>query len=222
MKKYILFVLLLAATLPLAANPVKLKKEPKDSLVQISTSFGDILVVLHYETPLHRKNFLKLATQGFFDSTTFHRIIAGFMIQGGDPNSKDSIKTNDGMGGPGYTIPAEINPSLTHVQGALAAARLGDQVNPERQSSGSQFYLVENPQGTPFLNMNYTVFGLTVKGIDVIQKIAQQPKTPADRPYKDIKIWMKVIPMKKEEVTATYGYDYTDHKVKPELIGVKK
>lgn len=212
----------MAGLAPAFAKSKLLKKEPKDSLVQIGTPFGEIVVALHYETPEHRKNFLKLASQGYFDSTTFHRIIAGFMIQGGDPNSKDSIPNNDGMGGPGYTIPAEFNPALTHVQGALAAARMGDQMNPERRSSGSQFYLVENPQGTPFLNMNYTVFGLTLKGIDVIQTIAQQPKSPGDRPYKNIKMWMKVIPMKKEEVTSTYGYDYLEHKVKPELVGSKK
>ena len=216
MKKQLLFLLLMLSSVQciLADSFPALKKEPKDSLVIIGTSFGEITLVLFYETPEHRKNFLKLANEHFFDSTTFHRIIKGFMIQGGDPNSKDSIPFNDGQGGPGYTIPAEFNPAFTHVQGALAAARMGDQVNPEKRSSGSQFYLVENPAGTPFLNNNYTVFGITLKGIDVIQKIAEQPKAPGDRPLQNIRMWVRVEPMKKEKVTEIFGYDYATHTVK--------
>jgi len=180
----------------------------KDTIAVVGTS----------ETPEHRKNFLKLAREHFYDSTTFHRIIKGFMIQGGDPNSKDTNPSNDGQGGPGYTIPGEFIPALTHVHGAVAAARMGDQVNPEKRSSGSQFYLVENPDGTHFLDRNYSVFGLTVKGLDVIQKIAEQPKGGADRPYKDIRMWVKLVVMKKAKVTETFGYDYVSHSIKPELI----
>jgi len=194
------------------------KNADKDTLVVIGTSFGEMTVVLFKETPAHRRNFLKLASQHFYDSTTFHRIIKGFMIQGGDPNSKDSNPGNDGQGGPGYTIPGEFNPDFTHIQGAIAAARMGDGVNPEKRSSGSQFYLVENPQGTPFLNNNYSVFGITVKGVSVIQKIADQAKSAGDRPEKDIKIWVKIVPIKMQKVTETYGYDYITHSVKPELI----
>jgi peptidyl-prolyl cis-trans isomerase B (cyclophilin B) len=109
---------------------------------RISTPAGDMVIMLHNETPLHRDNFDKLAREGFYDGTTFHRIINGFMVQGGDPNSKDDDPTNDGMGGPGYTVPAEFNRSLIHRKGAIAAARTGDQMNPERRSSGSQFYIV--------------------------------------------------------------------------------
>ena len=101
-----------------------------------------MVIRLYDETPAHRDNFKKLVAEGFYDGATFHRIIAGFMIQGGDPNSKDDDPYNDGQGGPGYTIPAEFNPNLYHKRGALAAARQGDQVNPERRSSGSQFYVV--------------------------------------------------------------------------------
>lgn len=114
-----------------------------DEIVKISTDYGDMYVVLYDETPVHKANFLKLAKEGFYDSTTFHRVISEFMIQGGDPNSKDDIPFNDGQGGPGYTQEAEFNSDLIHKKGALAAARLGDQQNPERRSSGSQFYIVQ-------------------------------------------------------------------------------
>ena len=111
--------------------------------VKISTSFGDIIVKLYDETPLHRDNFLKLAKEGFYYGTLFHRVIKDFMIQGGDPDSKGAAKGKQlGAGDAGYTIPAEFVPSLYHKKGALAAARQGDQVNPERRSSGCQFYIV--------------------------------------------------------------------------------
>src|SRR3712207_5752477 len=119
------------------------RKPRKDAVVTISTSFGQIVAVLYDQTPRHKENFLKLAKDGFYNNTTFHRIIPNFMIQGGDINSKDDDKTNDGAGDVGYQIPAEIKPELKHVRGALAAARQGDMVNPERASSGSQFYIVQ-------------------------------------------------------------------------------
>lgn len=111
--------------------------------VKIETSLGDIIVRLYDETPLHRDNFVKLAREGFYDGTLFHRVIKDFMVQGGDPESKGAPAGKQlGTGGPGYTIDAEMNPKLFHKRGALAAARLGDEVNPERKSSGSQFYIV--------------------------------------------------------------------------------
>ena len=110
--------------------------------VKIQTMLGDIIVRLYDETPLHRDNFVKLAKEGYYDGTLFHRVIKDFMVQGGDPDSKGSPAGKMlGMGGPGYTIDAEIKDNLFHRRGALAAARLGDQVNPERKSSGSQFYI---------------------------------------------------------------------------------
>jgi len=222
MKKIFTTLFLIAiVTLSHSSTAASFKKAEKDTLVVIGTAFGEITVILFQETPEHRKNFLKLANEKFFDSTTFHRIIKGFMIQGGDPNSKDSIPFNDGQGGPGYTVTGEFNPAFNHVQGALAAARMGDQVNPEKRSSGSQFYLVENPDGTPFLNQNYSVYGLTIKGLDVISKIADQAKGQGDRPNKDVKMWVKLIPIRKEKVTEIYGYDYVSHSVKPELIKIK-
>ena len=111
--------------------------------VKISTSLGDIVVKLYDETPLHRDNFLKLAKEGYYDGTIFHRVIKNFMVQGGDPDSKNpQPNAQYGTGGPDYTIEAEIKPTLYHKRGALAAARTGDEVNPERRSSGSQFYIV--------------------------------------------------------------------------------
>ena len=112
--------------------------------VKISTTLGDITVRLYDETPLHRDNFLKLASEGFFNGTLFHRVIKDFMIQGGDPESKGApAGKNLGSGGPGYNIPAEMQPAkLFHKRGALSAARLGDEVNPMKESSGSQFYIV--------------------------------------------------------------------------------
>jgi cyclophilin family peptidyl-prolyl cis-trans isomerase len=140
----LIFTLVLAAMVPFAAQAQKAKKEaaPANDAV-IHTSMGDIYVVLYDETPKHKENFLKLALAHTYDSTTFHRVIKEFMIQGGDPYSKDPAKKNmAGQGGMGYTIPAEINAKFYHHKGALAAARMGDQVNPNRESSGCQFYIV--------------------------------------------------------------------------------
>lgn len=111
--------------------------------VKIQTTLGDIIVRLYDETPLHRDNFIKLAKEGYYNGTLFHRVIKDFMIQGGDPDSKGAPAGKHlGVGGPSYTLDAEIKPGLFHKRGALAAARQGDEVNPERKSSGSQFYIV--------------------------------------------------------------------------------
>ena len=111
--------------------------------VKISTALGDITVRLYDETPAHRDNFIKLAKEGFYNGTLFHRVIKDFMIQGGDPESKGAPAGRQlGSGDAGYTLPAEFNPDLFHKRGALSAARLGDNVNPERRSSGCQFYIV--------------------------------------------------------------------------------
>ena len=109
---------------------------------EISTPLGRMVIQLYDETPAHRDNFNKLVSSGFYDGTTFHRVISKFMIQGGDPNSRDDDPTNDGNGGPDYTLPAEIHPDRFHKRGALATARTPDQMNPQRESSGSQFYIV--------------------------------------------------------------------------------
>jgi peptidyl-prolyl cis-trans isomerase B (cyclophilin B) len=196
---------------------------PIECLVEIETEFGTMTVQLSNATPQHRDNFIKLAEEGYFDDMLFHRVIEDFMIQGGDPDSKKA-KPNQplGMGGPGYTIPAEFVDSLVHIKGALSAARQGDQVNPEKRSSGSQFYIVQgkplskeeldmmearkgirytkeqrdaymNVGGTPFLDRDYTVFGHIIKGLDVIDRIAAVETDPRDRPVKDVKMKVRVI-----------------------------
>jgi cyclophilin family peptidyl-prolyl cis-trans isomerase len=160
----------------------------------IHTEYGDMKGVLYNETPKHRDNFVKLAKSKYYDGLLFHRVIMGFMIQGGDPDSKNAQPGQQlGSGGPGYTIPAEITASLTHKRGALAAARQGDQVNPIKASSGSQFYIVQPEKGVHFLDMNYTVFGEVTEGLDVVDKIANAAKDRNDRPLKDIKMTVKIV-----------------------------
>ncbi len=123
--------------------------QKSDHLVTIKTKYGDMVAILYDETPKHKENFIKLASQHYYDSLLFHRVIEGFMIQGGDPDSKKAATGQRlGNGGPGYTIPAEFNASLIHEKGALAAARLGDAMNPDRASSGSQFYIVHGTKHT--------------------------------------------------------------------------
>jgi cyclophilin family peptidyl-prolyl cis-trans isomerase len=265
----------------------------EDYLITISTEYGDMLAILHDETPQHKANFIKLAESGFYDSLLFHRVIKGFMIQGGDPQSKNAPQGMPlGSGGPGYTTPAEINPNLFHLKGALSAARTGDQMNPERASSGSQFYVVQgnpvdpvmlpqvesginqdikgravrayafrpenkslldsimnaqrsgnaelfnqlimaaeqkalaegvlkefsyptevktkyqNTGGAPHLDQQYTVFGQIIKGLEVIDKIADVQTAPGDRPLNDVLMTVKVEKMTKSEITELTGYKF--------------
>lgn len=190
---------------------------PSRCLVQIETSEGTMVAELFDATPQHQDNFVKLVEQSYYDELLFHRVIDGFMIQGGDPNSKGAPAGKQlGTGGPGYTVPAEFVDSLAHVKGALAAARTN---NPQKASSGSQFYIVHgravtdtelNQQegrsnfryptsvrqdylakgGTPFLDQNYTVFGRVIEGLDIIDKIAKTPTASGDRPQENV--WMKI------------------------------
>lgn len=186
----------------------KKAKKKTDDLITISTKFGTIQMILFDDSPQHKENFLKLAKEGYYDGTTFHRVINDFMIQGGDPNSKDSLDYNDGQGGPGYTIPNEISKKHIHVRGALAAARKGGPQNPEKRSSGSQFYIVQNYSGTPFLDGEYTVFGQVVKGMTFVDIIANQPKNRSDRPLKDITMTVTVKTLKRSKITELTGYEY--------------
>lgn len=195
-------------------------KQSAGPLVKIVTDSGTIIVRLYNKTPLHRDNFLKLVNERFYDSLLFHRVIEEFMIQGGDPQSKTAPDGEMlGEGDVGYTIPAEFDTSLFHKKGTLAAARTN---NPEKASSGCQFYIVQGKKytdeelniiemrsgekisprkrsiyktlgGTPFLDMNYTVFGEVIKGIGVIDKIAKAAKDDRDRPLENIRMKMRVI-----------------------------
>jgi cyclophilin family peptidyl-prolyl cis-trans isomerase len=178
----------------LSFDPATLGEEP---VLDIQTSEGVITIKLYKETPLHRDNFLKLAAEKFYDGVIFHRVIKGFMIQTGDPNSKNPKPgARYGAGGPGYTVAAEFSPQYKHKKGALAAARQGDQVNPKKASSGSQFYIVENAATCAQLDGAYTVFGETISGLEVIDKIAAVVTSADDRPVKDIFI-IAIKPAKK-------------------------
>ena len=188
--------------------------------VIIETEYGNMKAELYNSTPIHKENFIKLVKESFYDSLLFHRVIPGFMIQGGDPISKTAPSgTPLGSGGPGYTIDAEIG--APHFKGTLAAARTGDAVNPERKSSGSQFYIVQGSVqddamldswqvrkgfvyneaqrnkyktigGTPQLDGDYTVFGEVIEGFDVIDKIAAVQRDNRDRPLQDIRMKIKL------------------------------
>lgn len=192
--------------------------------VSIQTSEGEMIVVLYDNTPRHRSNFIRLVQENFYDSTLFHRVIKDFMIQGGDPTSRNASRYKRlGTGGPGYTIPAEIKLENIHKKGALAAARNPDEQNPQKRSSGSQFYIVQGTKfprkylpkfekqrgkaysekemiayeslgGTPHLDGEYTVFGEVIKGLNILDKIAVLKTNGADRPSKDVYILtMKLI-----------------------------
>lgn len=193
---------------------------PQECLVLIETPMGDMVARLSDATPKHQDNFVKHVEQNYYDDLLFHRVINGFMIQGGDPNSRDAgPETNLGSGGPGYTIDAEFVDTLAHVKGALAAARTN---NPAKASSGAQFYLVHgrpvteaelNKQeaqtgvrypsdlraeylekgGVPFLDQNYTVFGQVIKGLDVIDRIAAVATGPGDRPKDNVPMKITLI-----------------------------
>ena len=177
----------------LAFNPDSLAEEP---IFNIETSMGTIKIKLYKETPLHRDNFVKLASKRFYDNILFHRIIKDFMIQVGDPLTKNpnADPAKFGTGGPGYTIPAEILPQFKHKKGALAAARKGDKANPNRESSGSQFYFVESEKGCSHLDGQYTIFGETLEGFEVIDAIAAVEVTsPKNAPVEPIKI-ISILP----------------------------
>ena len=191
--------------------------------ILIETSLGKIQCVLFAETPMHAENFVTLAEKGFFDGILFHRIIKDFMIQSGDPSTKVAPKS--GAHEADYTIPAEFHPNLYHKKGVLAAARQGDHVNPKRESSGSQFYIVQGkvfsdaeldnmekagahirftPEqrkiytsigGTPHLDYGYTVFGEVIGGLEVVDKIAAVATGTMSRPLEDVRI-IKVTVLK--------------------------
>lgn len=166
-----------------------MKKLPEEPEFDIVTSMGTITVKLYSKTPKHRDNFEKLALTGFYDGLLFHRVINGFMIQGGDPLTKDPQQVaRYGQGGPRYTVPAEFVKEYTHKKGALAAARKGDVANPMKESSGSQFYIVQNEKACAQLDGGYTVYGETIKGLDIIDRIAQVATDNRDKPVMDVRI----------------------------------
>lgn len=230
MRKFILLLILISQA------AIAQKKSKKDYLITLTTDFGTMHLILFDDTPLHKKNFIELVNQKFYDGLLFHRIIDGFMIQGGDPKSKDA-KAGEMLGGGSETrekVPFEFKPNHIHKKGALAAARDN---NPEKKSSAYQFYIVQGRVrsdneismiaaqnkmeytaeqrkdymilgGTPHLDNNYTVFGEVISGLKVIDEIAKQPKDARDRPIKDIKMSMKIEKMRKKKITKKFGYKF--------------
>ena len=185
------------AALIISAKGSVLMAADTDQVAVIETSFGKIVVDFYEaDAPKTTANFVKLAEKGFYDGTTFHRVIPNFMIQGGDPNSKDDDRGNDGTGGPGYEIDAEIK--REHNRGTVATARKGDQVNPEKKSSGSQFFI--NVKDNDFLNGGYTVFGEVIQGMDVADKIVAVKRDGRDNPLE--KVEMKVSISTRAEALA--------------------
>lgn len=194
-------------------------KEKRETII-ITTDYGVMKIMLYNETPLHRDNIMKLVKEHFYDSLLFHRVIETFMIQGGDPESKGAQPgVMLGSGDVGYTVPAEFKPELFHKKGALAAARRGDN-NPQKASSGCQFYIVQGKKvtdqelntverqtgvkytpeqrefyktigGTAQLDQNYTVYGEVYEGLNVVDSIAALEVDDADRPVKDVRMYIK-------------------------------
>jgi cyclophilin family peptidyl-prolyl cis-trans isomerase len=207
MKKH--FYLLILITLTLSFLVVSCKKKSEDpliedtlyKLVKIETDLGNMVLWLYPETPLHRDNFLKLTSEHFYDSLIFHRVINNFVIQGGDP-------TGIGNGGPGYTIPAEFVSSIKHVNGAVGAARQNDDINPTKASNGSQFYIVDNINGTPSLDGRYTVFGIVIDGLSTVDAISLVPTDLSnDRPLTDV--YMKkviIVNYTAKELKDNFGF----------------
>lgn len=241
MKKTAIILLLVATgcMMPLSihAKPVKYP------IIELITSQGNLYIWLYDDTPIHKNNFIKLVKEGYYDQTRFHRVIKDFMIQGGDPTSKDDkMKEKWGQGGPGYTLEAEINSIRYHKKGVLAAARMGDQVNPQRASSGSQFYIVQgttfsdqsldiiekqigtairNPEfkfseetraaykeigGAPHLDMQYTVFGEVIKGIEIIDKISNVKTGAQDKPVENVEMDLNLLELTAKQIKKKFGF----------------
>ena len=210
MKKLLLAALIFAGlTCTAQQKNTASSANDKETVVVVNTSMGTIKAKLYNDTPLHRDNFLKLVKEGWYNGSPFHRVIKEFMIQGG--------QNADGRLDPGYTIPAEIKSNHFHVKGALAAARQGDQVNPKKASSGSQFYIVQGKKfdenwlnmyenrtgkvfsarqrqayqtvgGSPHVDGEYTIFGEVIEGLDVVDKIANVKTGNMDVPVEPVTI----------------------------------
>ena len=165
------------------------RKKMEEPEFEMVTSHGTMKLKLYPKTPKHRENFSKLVAEKYYDGMRFHRVIEGFMIQGGDPYSRDTAMVDRwGTGGPEYTVPAEFVEEYHHKKGAVAAARKGDMANPRKASSGSQFYIVQDEYGCSHLDGQYTVFGEIYEGLDVIDRIATVATDRYDRPYEDVMI----------------------------------
>ena len=177
----------------------KMIEEPEFDIV---TSKGTMRIKLYSLTPKHRDNFVKLVNEKYYDGVRFHRVIEGFMIQTGDPYSRDTAKVDLwGQGGPDYTVPAEFVNQYWHKKGAIAAARKGDLANPKKASSGSQFYIVHDENACLHLDGQYSIFGEVIDGLEVIARIATVETDYYDRPMEDVLI-ESIRPVITEPATA--------------------
>ena len=191
------------------------QKRIEEPEFDIITSKGTMRVKLYSKTPKHRDNFVKLVKENYYDGIRFHRVIEGFMIQAGDPYSRDTAKIDLwGQGGPDYTVPAEFVNEYWHKKGAIAAARRGDMANPTKASSGSQFYIVHDENACLHLDGQYSIFGEVIEGLEVIDRIATVDVDRYDRPYEDVFI-KEIKPVHVEpaqpaaDTTATVKADTT-------------
>ena len=191
------------------ATATEMEKQMMEPEYDIVTSHGTMRVKLYNKTPKHRDNFVKLVNEKYYDGVRFHRVIEGFMIQTGDPCSRDTAKIDLwGQGGPDYTVPAEFVNEYWHKKGAIAAARRGDMANPTKASSGSQFYIVHDENACLHLDGQYSIFGEVIEGLDVIDKIAAVATDPYDRPLYDIFI-NRITPVIVEPEPAAEPADST-------------
>lgn len=182
-------------------------KRIEEPVFDITTTHGKMRVKLYSKTPKHRDNFTKLVSEKYYDGIRFHRVIEGFMIQTGDPFSRDTSMINAwGTGGPDYTVPAEFVNEYWHKKGVLAAARKGDLANPTKASSGSQFYIVQDENACLHLDGQYSIFGEVIEGLEVIDRIAGVATDPYDRPYEDV-IIQSIRPVIEEPVQVEVPAD---------------
>ena len=184
MRRMMMMICCLATVVAVSAQDSRKRTE-----VLLETTEGNIRIELYDETPRHRDNFVKLVSEHFYDSLLFHRVIPDFMIQAGDPDSRHAEPgTLLGGGDLPYKVEPEIVPEIKHKYGSVAAAREGDDVNPGRLSSASQFYIVTRKHGTPHLDGGYTVFGEVTEGMDVANRISRKMRDDDDRPVYDVRI----------------------------------
>lgn len=202
--KTLKILILLMLLGPVASFSQGIPDKEHDYLITLNTDYGKIMMVLYDETPIHKMNFVDLARAGVYDHVSFHRVIDHFMIQTGDPETRNQPADYDASIIQ-KTLPAEIRPNIKNIYGAVGAARRD---NPQKSSNGSQFYIIENPKGAPHLDGGYTVFGRVVSGFRVIHKIASVETDKNDRPQKDIRTTVKVSTVKRSQIEKYYNYEY--------------
>lgn len=181
--------------------------DEKESLVTINTKYGKIRLILFDDTPLHKENFVNLVEAGVYDHIIFHRVINHFMIQSGDYTTRNEPINYDPrvIQDP---IKEEILPHHLHVHGAIGAARRGDDVNPERKSNSTQFYIIQNRKGAHHLDNQYTVFGQVMSGFEVVDSIAKQPTSDRDRPLRNVRITVDVNQVSRSDIEKFYNFTY--------------